>query len=118
MQRHSVEKKKARGRALKLSNDSHSWMYTVQSRKEESPWQGIETAKYNPLTDTGVFVEKKKARGRALKQGIRNCNNVSIVFVEKKKARGRALKLPPVSLFVSAAQRRKEESPWQGIETH
>ena len=62
-----VEKKKARGRALKLFIIS----FTFSSSKK---------------------VEKKKARGRALKQTQSLFLPQSYPHVEKKKARGRALK--------------------------
>lgn len=59
MQRHSVEKKKARGRALK-----HLW--------------GISFL-------IPIPVEKKKARGRALKPSPRFVHPLDIAEVEKKK---------------------------------
>ena len=63
----SIEKKKARGRALKR--------YYLR--------------RYHLLSDS---VEKKKARGRALKPFSFCFESTFWAFVEKKKARGRALK--------------------------
>ena len=80
-----IEKKKARGRALKQSVGLRECIRLI--------------------------IEKKKARGRALKHCIFRSLRIFASLIEKKKARGRALKHNHIFLLLSPPINRKEESP-------
>ena len=103
-------------RALTLDKCFIYGLWTIISRNEESPIEGIDTW-YIPFV--GAFltrVEMRKARLRALTLvWIWNLRKSSAI-VEMRKARLRALTPCPIMSSVSIVRSRNEKSPIKSIE--